>query len=86
MLSKNLLFLASLLAPAAATGLGPDSDGKYTISSKGLRAQFVAYGASISNLFVKDADGRERDVVLGFDNATYYAEDPICQSYQELYF
>ncbi|KFZ01402.1 hypothetical protein V500_00775 [Pseudogymnoascus sp. VKM F-4518 (FW-2643)] len=76
MLSRNLLLLASVLAPAVATGLGPDSDGKYTISSKGLRAQFVAYGASISNLFVKDANGHERDVVLGFDNATYYAEDP----------
>jgi hypothetical protein len=54
---------------------GPDADGKYTISAKGIRAQYVPYGASISNLFVNDTNGIERDIVLGWDNATYYTVD-----------
>lgn len=51
---------------------GPDSDGKYTLKAEGIRAQFIPYGASISNLFIKDKHGIERDIVLGWDNATYY--------------
>lgn len=50
----------------------PDSDGKYTLKAEGIRAQFIPYGASISNLFIKDKRGIERDIVLGWDNASYY--------------
>jgi aldose 1-epimerase len=53
----------------------PDANGKYTITARGIRAQFVPYGASISNLFVNDTKGIERDIVLGWDNATYYTLD-----------
>lgn len=56
-------------------GLGPDANGKYQISSEGIRANFIPYGASISNLFLNDSSGIERDVILGFDNATYYSID-----------
>ena len=35
----------------------------------------MPYGASISNLFINDTNGIERDIVLGWDNATYYTED-----------
>ena len=52
-----------------------DKNGKYEISSEGIRAHFIAYGASISNLFIEDIHGVERDIVLGFDNATYYEVD-----------
>jgi hypothetical protein len=50
----------------------PGADGKYTLQAEGIRAQFVPYGAAISNLFIKDKTGVERDVVIGWDNATYY--------------
>ncbi|KAI9823069.1 MAG: hypothetical protein M1819_001517, partial [Sarea resinae] len=53
----------------------PDASGKYTISAPGIRAQFVPYGASISNLFLNDSTGIERDVVVGFENASYYSQD-----------
>jgi aldose 1-epimerase len=52
-----------------------DKNGKYEISSEGIRAHFIAYGASISNLFIEDIHGVERDIVLGFDNASYYEVD-----------
>jgi len=74
------LSLLSLLAASAVaqysmpsnSSLGPDANGKYTVSSDGIRAQFIPYGASITNLFIKGKDGVERDIVLGFDKASDY--------------
>ncbi|KAI3327701.1 galactose mutarotase-like protein [Xylariaceae sp. AK1471] len=54
----------------------PDADGKYTISSSSIKAQFIPYGATLTNLFVKDKDGKDVDVVLGYDNVSYYPVDP----------
>jgi aldose 1-epimerase len=54
---------------------GPDANGKYEISGTNIRANFIPYGASISNLFINDTSGIERDIVGGFDNATYYGVD-----------
>lgn len=59
----------------AGNATGPNSDGKYTIQAEGIRANFIPYGASISNLFINDTHGIERDIVLGFDNASYYSID-----------
>jgi len=56
----------------AGSSSGPNSDGKYVIQGIGIRANFIPYGASISNLFINDTSGVERDIVGGFDNATYY--------------
>lgn len=82
----NLLPLGALLLPAAyaqssSTGssnssiTGPDKDGKYWIYGEGITAAFIPYGASISNLLINDKHGIQRDVVGGFDNATYYGID-----------
>lgn len=57
--------------------LGPDVDGKYEISAEGIRGLFIPYGASITNLFIKDRTGVERDIVLGHDNASFYSVDPF---------
>ncbi|KAI9848393.1 MAG: hypothetical protein M1837_000187 [Sclerophora amabilis] len=63
------------IARAQSHGTGPDGDGKYKIEAEGIRALFVPYGASIANLFLNDSNGIERDVVVGFDNASYYGVD-----------
>ena len=55
----------------------PGPDGKYTIKSAGISASFIPYSAAITNLFIADRNGTIRDVVLGYDNASYYAIDPI---------
>ncbi|KAI6087417.1 galactose mutarotase-like protein [Hypoxylon rubiginosum] len=65
---------------AAATSVvarapSPGEDGKYTISSKGIKAQFIPYGATLTNLFVKDKNGEDVDVVLGYDDLDYYPVD-----------
>jgi aldose 1-epimerase len=52
-----------------------DEDGKYWIYGDGISAAFIAYGASVSNFMVRDQYGIERDIVAGFDNASYYGID-----------
>ncbi|TBU23362.1 galactose mutarotase-like protein [Dichomitus squalens] len=42
-----------------------------------IRATFLPYGASVSELWVKDRDGVFRDIVLGFDNKTNYGTDVV---------
>jgi len=76
-LSAISLLAATAVASAPNSTLGPDADGKYEIAADGIRALFIPYGASITNLFVNDTNGIERDIVLGYDNATYYTVDPI---------
>ncbi|KAF2020801.1 galactose mutarotase-like protein [Aaosphaeria arxii CBS 175.79] len=72
----SLLAATSAFAQYNSTK-GPDEDGKYEISAEGIRAQFIPYGASITNLFIHDKNGEERDIVLGHDNASFYSVDPF---------
>ncbi|RMY81446.1 hypothetical protein D0864_08302 [Hortaea werneckii] len=67
--------LLPLLAASVAGNNSPTvrPDGKYEICSEGIRGYFIPYGASLSNLFIHDVHGAERDIVLGFDNATTYS-------------
>ncbi|KAF2191139.1 aldose 1-epimerase [Zopfia rhizophila CBS 207.26] len=71
------LFTASVAA-AAIRGKAPrpDADGRYTLEAPGIRAQFIPYAATLTNLFVKDKNGVERDIVLGYDNTSFYPVDP----------
>ncbi|PVH98677.1 aldose 1-epimerase [Periconia macrospinosa] len=73
-------FVLFAAAVAAALPPGPkpkpDADGKYTLTAPGIKAQFIPYAATLTNLFVKDKDGVERDIVLGYDNTSYYPVDP----------
>lgn len=45
----------------ASHGGGPDNNGKYTLYADGIRAQFIPYGASITNLFINDTNGTSFD-------------------------
>ncbi|CRK27764.1 hypothetical protein BN1723_014017 [Verticillium longisporum] len=54
----------------------PGKDGRYTISAKGIKAQFIPYGATLTNLYVKDKQGNDVDVVLGYDDVDFYPADP----------
>ena len=76
-------YLPALLAISAARGAlahpgspHPDAQGRYTIEAEGIRAQFIPYAATLTNLFVKDPTGQELDIVLGYDNTSYYPVDP----------
>lgn len=56
---------------------GPDENGKYWLHGEGITAAFIPYGASISNLMIKDQYGVDRDIIGGYDNASYYSTDPV---------
>ena len=84
MRSLSALFGAALLLtganakpnpPPDTDVLGPDKHGKYWIYGDGIAASFIPYGASISNLIIKDKKGVARDIVMGFDEAKDYATD-----------
>ncbi len=48
----------------------------YEISNGGgLRVLLTDYGASVVSIFVKDKDGNERDVILGYDNVKSYEKE-----------
>jgi len=65
-------------ATLSAAGLKPDEDGKYTIRSPKLTLQFIPYGASITNFFIRGkGSDTVLDIVTGYDNATYYSTDPV---------
>ncbi|KAH8177931.1 aldose 1-epimerase domain-containing protein [Sarocladium implicatum] len=53
----------------------PDKDGKYWLETDHMKLGFVPFGAAISDLRLNDKHGVERDIVAGFDNATYYTID-----------
>ena len=72
----NLIF-----TPAFGKIPPPAPDGKYTIRSTGISASFIPYSAAVTNLFIPDRNGTIRDIVLGYDNASYYAVDPIHPNY-----
>ena len=87
-----VLFAASAIRGALARPgtPRPDAQGRYTIEAEGIKAQFIPYGATLTNLFVKgrtksrrkvpisnhiaDAAGKELDIVLGYDNTSYYGK------------
>ncbi|KAI0438697.1 aldose-1-epimerase [Xylaria telfairii] len=77
-LNASLAALGALSLPIASADYatnGPDENGLYWIHSEGLSAAFIAYGASISRLLINDQYGIPRDVVAGWDNASYYGID-----------
>ncbi|KAK1761409.1 galactose mutarotase-like domain-containing protein [Echria macrotheca] len=67
---------SSASVPSSSASVpGPDANGKYWIHGEGISAAFIPYGASISDLLIKDQYGITRDIVAGFDNASYYSID-----------
>jgi aldose 1-epimerase len=74
MLGRFLLLALPLVSAVAVPAPGPD--GKYTLTADGITAKFIAYSAAITNLIVSDRNGVKRDIILGYDNASYYPVDP----------
>jgi aldose 1-epimerase len=55
----------------------PGLDGKYTLTAPGITVKFILYAACITNLIVADRNGTSRDVILGYDNSSFYPVLPI---------
>ncbi|OAX80664.1 hypothetical protein ACJ72_04998 [Emergomyces africanus] len=75
------LFLATSLiwgAPSLAksyptTSLDPFKP--YVISAKNIEATLIPYGATLTSLLVHDRDGKQQDVVVGYDDPKQYRVD-----------
>lgn len=86
--TSTLLLAAASLAAAQTTVNGSDNFSnpsfkpfsgdpfqKYTLTTDGISASWIPYGARLTNLYVKDCNGTMRDVVVGYDNTTQYLID-----------
>lgn len=73
---KSLFAVLLLPLSVLSSGPAPGPDGKYTLSAPGITAKFIAYSAAITNLIVSDRNGIQRDIILGYDNASFYPVDP----------
>ncbi|EAW09879.1 aldose epimerase family protein [Aspergillus clavatus NRRL 1] len=47
----------------------------YTISAENITAKFIPYGARLISLLVPDRDGKDQDVVIGYDDPKEYLND-----------
>lgn len=79
MMNSILTLLALPLVLAAVPP--PGADGKYTFTAPGISASFIPYAACITNLIVSDRHNVSRDIILGYDNTTFYPVDPNHSDY-----
>lgn len=48
---------------------GNETVTKFTLTNRhGVKAQFITFGATLTNLFIPDRNGTFQDVLLGFDD------------------
>ena len=73
---KSLFTLSLLPLSVFSAWAPPGPDGKYTLTAEGVTAKFIPYAASITNLWVQDRNGTLKDIILGYDNASFYPVDP----------
>ncbi|PBL02369.1 galactose mutarotase-like protein [Armillaria gallica] len=77
MLCLSLIFLSTLLLHGAPQVLtDPFEIVNLTAPDGSAMANFIPLGAAATNLWVKDKNGRFRDILLGYDNLTMYETDP----------
>jgi aldose 1-epimerase len=55
---------------------GPFTPISLNATDGSISAAFIPHGAAITELWVKDRNGTKRDITLGYDNKTLYADDP----------
>lgn len=63
--------------PDALPPVYPNNHIELRAPDDSIRATFQPYGSGVTELWVKDRWGGWRDVVLGYDNTTNWATDPI---------
>ncbi|KAJ7228515.1 galactose mutarotase-like protein [Mycena pura] len=76
MLFKSPIVLATLVLAAGASSVPRAADPlepiKLTAPDGSAMANFIPFGATTTNFWVKDKHGKFRDILLGFDNKTLY--------------
>lgn len=77
--SLTAIWLAALQVEAQNVSAFPSFKGdafqRYNITSAGINATFIPYGARLTNLWVSDRNGTAQDVVMGYDTGEQYVRD-----------
>jgi len=74
-MSKFWIFAALILNAGASSvprAADPFTPVKLTAPDGSAKAHFMPFGATTTNFWVKDKEGKFRDIILGFDNHTLY--------------
>ena len=67
---------ASASTPAPTpSGSNDDHFKTYTIKSENITAKLIPYGARLTSVLVPDRNGKEQDVLVGYDDAKEYLHD-----------
>ncbi|KAJ3341133.1 hypothetical protein HDU93_005542 [Gonapodya sp. JEL0774] len=67
------LVLTTVIAGVRANNA--DENGLYWIKTDKIQLAFIPYGAALTHFLINDKNGIQRDIVAGFDNASYYEID-----------
>lgn len=70
--------LMSIASACLASTVKADRDDpleSHTIKAKGIEARFIGHGARLTHLFVNDKNGKNQDVVLGYDTGKEYVKN-----------
>jgi len=76
---KISVFAALVLSASASLvtrAADPFASISLTAPDGSVKANFIPFGATTTNFWVKDKHGKFRDILLGFDNHTLYASPP----------
>ncbi|KAF8068039.1 galactose mutarotase-like protein [Lyophyllum atratum] len=76
MLGKNLLTLSTCVSLGLAATPWPFDLTTISAPDGSVTAKFVSFGATMTELWVKDKNGKLRDVVLGYDDNSRLLTDP----------
>lgn len=67
--------VVDILPTSAQTATSSSPTTQYTITAKDITAKFIPYGARLTSLVVPDRNGKDQDVVLGYDDTSKYITD-----------
>lgn len=82
-IASRIAVLAALVSGAVAQNptwsnslRGPFTPISLNASDGSISAAFIPHGATLTELWVNDRNGTKRDITLGYDNRTLFADDP----------
>ena len=70
----SLVVVGACLSSALAQS-SSDPLQEYTISADNITAKYIGYGARLTSMIVKDRDGADTQVAVGYDDPSQYIKD-----------
>ncbi|OJD13282.1 hypothetical protein AJ78_06242 [Emergomyces pasteurianus Ep9510] len=74
LIASSLIWGAPSLAKSSSSR-SSDPFKSYVISANNIEATLIPYGATLTSLLVNDRDGKQQDVIVGYDDPKQYQVD-----------